>query len=61
MGVWGYPPVSPFVDTAEGYVNAEAIICKAIDGQGHELSIAIKVSGDDHSTGAYQESNGEHP
>ena len=38
-----------FIDTAEGYMNAEAIIGKAIKGRRGELFIATKVSGDDHS------------
>ena len=39
-----------FIDTAEGYKNAETIIGKAIKGRRHELFIATKISGDDHST-----------
>ena len=39
-----------FIDTAEGYLRAEEIIGKAIKGRRHELFIATKVSGDDHST-----------
>ena len=39
-----------FIDTAEGYMNAEAIIGKSIKGRRDELFIATKVSGDDHST-----------
>jgi aryl-alcohol dehydrogenase-like predicted oxidoreductase len=39
-----------FIDTAEGYLRAEEIIGKAIKGHRHELFIATKVSGDDHST-----------
>ncbi len=39
-----------FIDTAEGYMNAEAIIGKAIAGRRDELFIATKVSSDDHST-----------
>ena len=39
-----------FIDTAEGYMNAEAIIGKAIAGRRDELFIATKVSTDDHST-----------
>lgn len=39
-----------FIDTAEGYMNAEAIIGKAIKGRRDDLFIATKVSGDDHST-----------
>ena len=39
-----------FIDTAEGYMRAEEIIGKAIKGRRHELFIATKVSGDDHST-----------
>ena len=39
-----------FIDTAEGYMNAEAIIGKSIKGRRGELFIATKVSGDDHST-----------
>ena len=39
-----------FIDTAEGYLNAESIIGKAIKGRRRELFIATKVSGDDHST-----------
>ena len=39
-----------FIDTAEGYMNAEAIIGKAIAGRRDELLIATKVSSDDHST-----------
>ena len=39
-----------FIDTAEGYMNAEAIIGKSIKGRRDELFIASKVSGDDHST-----------
>ena len=39
-----------FIDTAEGYLRAEEIIGKAIRGRRHELFIATKVSGDDHST-----------
>ena len=38
-----------FIDTAEGYMNAEAIIGKAIKGRRGELFIATKVSGEDHS------------
>ena len=38
-----------FIDTAEGYRNAEPIIGKAIEGRRDELFIATKVSGDDHS------------
>ena len=38
-----------FIDTAEGYLNAEAIIGKSIKGRRDELFIATKVSGD-HST-----------
>ena len=38
-----------FIDTAEGYMNAEAIIGKAIKGRRGELFIATKVSGYDHS------------
>ena len=40
-----------FIDTAEGYKNAEAIIGKSIQGRRDELFIATKVSGHDHSTG----------
>jgi aryl-alcohol dehydrogenase-like predicted oxidoreductase len=39
-----------FIDTAEGYMNAEAIIGKSIKGRRDELFIATKISGDDHST-----------
>ena len=39
-----------FIDTAEGYMNAEAIIGKSIVGRRDELFIATKVSTDDHST-----------
>ncbi len=39
-----------FIDTAEGYMNAEAIIGKAIKGRRSEMFIATKVSGNDHST-----------
>jgi aryl-alcohol dehydrogenase-like predicted oxidoreductase len=39
-----------FIDTAEGYMNAEAIIGKSVKGRRDELFIATKVSGDDHST-----------
>ena len=39
-----------FLDTAEGYRNAETIIGKSIKGRRDELFIATKVSGDDHST-----------
>ncbi len=39
-----------FIDTAQGYMNAEAIIGKAIQGRRDELFIATKISGDDHST-----------
>ena len=39
-----------FIDTAEGYMNAEAIIGKSIQGRRDGLFIATKVSGDDHST-----------
>ena len=39
-----------FLDTAEGYTGAEAIIGKAIRGRRHEVTIATKVSGPDHST-----------
>lgn len=39
-----------FIDTAEGYMNAEAIIGKSIKGRRDELFIATKASGDDHST-----------
>ncbi len=39
-----------FIDTAEGYMNAEALIGKAIKGIRGELFLATKVSGDDHST-----------
>ena len=39
-----------FIDTAEGYMNAETIIGKAIAGRRGELFIATKVSSDDHST-----------
>ena len=39
-----------FIDTAEGYMNAEAIIGKSIKGRRDGLFIATKVSGDDHST-----------
>lgn len=38
-----------FIDTAEGYRNAEAIIGKSIKGRRGELFIATKLSGD-HST-----------
>ena len=44
-----------FIDTAEGYMNAEAIIGKSIKGRRDELFIATKVSGDDHSTGHIHE------
>ena len=44
-----------FIDTAEGYMNAEAIIGKSIKGRREELFIATKVSGDDHSTGHIHE------
>ena len=43
-------PGLTFIDTAEGYMNAEAIIGKSIKGRRDELFIATKVSGDDHST-----------
>ena len=33
-----------FIDTAEGYMNAEAIIGKSIKGRRDELFIATKVS-----------------
>ena len=39
-----------FIDTAEGYMNAEAIIGKSIKGRRDDLFIATKISGDDHST-----------
>ena len=39
-----------FIDTAEGYMNAEAIIGKSIKGRRDDLFIATKASGDDHST-----------
>ena len=39
-----------FIDTAEGYMNAEAIIGKAIKGHRDDLFIATKVSAHDHST-----------
>ena len=39
-----------FIDTAEGYMNAEAIIGKSIKGRRDGLFIATKISGDDHST-----------
>ena len=39
-----------FIDTAEAYMNAEAIIGKAIKGRRDNLFIATKVSGGDHST-----------
>ena len=39
-----------FIDTAEGYMNAEAIIGKSIQARRDGLFIATKVSGDDHST-----------
>ena len=39
-----------FIDTAEGYMNAEAIIGKSIKGRRDELFIATKVSAEDHST-----------
>lgn len=39
-----------FIDTAESYNNAEAIIGKSIKGRRENLFIATKVSGNDHST-----------
>ena len=39
-----------FVDTAEGYMNAETIIGKSIKGRRDQLFIATKVSNNDHST-----------
>lgn len=39
-----------FIDTAEGYNNAEEIIGKSIKGRRHNLFIATKVSGLDHSS-----------
>ena len=42
--------VLTFIDTAEGYMNAEALIGKAIKGVRGKLFLATKVSGDDHST-----------
>tara|TARA_Y100000590_G_scaffold274811_2_gene308543 strand:+ start:22714 stop:23685 length:972 start_codon:yes stop_codon:yes gene_type:complete len=39
-----------FIDTAEAYMNAEAIIGKSIIGKRDKLFIATKVSGEDHSS-----------
>ncbi|MCL0100146.1 aldo/keto reductase [Dehalococcoidia bacterium] len=39
-----------FIDTAEGYMNAESIIGKSIKGRRNQLFIATKVSNNDHST-----------
>ena len=39
-----------FIDTAEGYMNAEALIGKAIKSVRGNLFLATKVSGEDHST-----------
>ena len=50
-----------FIDTAEGYMNAEAIIGKAIGGRRDELFIATKVSGDDHSTEHINDALGNSP
>ena len=42
-----------FIDTAEAYMNAEAIIGKSIIGKRDKLFIATKVSGEDHSSEKY--------
>ena len=38
-----------FIDTAEGYMEAESLIGKAIRGRRQEVFLATKVSGSDHS------------
>ena len=38
-----------FIDTAEGYRAAESIVGRAIRGRRHEVFLATKVSGIDHS------------
>ena len=48
-----------FIDTAEGYYNAEEIIGKSIEGRRQELFIATKVSGRDHSTAHIDKALGE--
>ena len=39
-----------FFDTAEGYTSSEALIGLAIKGRRHEVFLATKVSGRDHTT-----------
>ena len=39
-----------FFDTAEGYTGSEALIGQAIKGRRHEVFLATKVSGRDHTT-----------
>ena len=39
-----------FFDTAEGYTGSEALIGLAIKGRRHEVFLATKVSGRDHTT-----------
>ena len=38
-----------FIDTAEAYWSSESLIGKAIKGRRHQVFLATKVSGDDHS------------
>ena len=38
-----------FIDTAEGYQTSESILGKALVGKRHEVILATKLSGDDHS------------
>ena len=38
-----------FIDTAEGYETSESLIGKAIKGKRHQVFLATKLSGDDHS------------
>lgn len=38
-----------FIDTAESYGTSETIIGKAITGRRHEVTLATKLSGSDHS------------
>ncbi len=38
-----------FIDTAEGYQSSEAVVGKGIAGRRHEVFLATKLSGSDHS------------
>ena len=43
-----------FFDTAEGYNTSEMVLGKALEGKRHNIVLASKVSGEDHSVGHIQ-------